>query len=65
MTSDKSSQETDWRLHQYHLQNTVKAESEIVVSKIFLASRNNLCELAEEGRIESEQVQLSYQCPFV
>ncbi|OQU92983.1 hypothetical protein SORBI_3001G453000 [Sorghum bicolor] len=55
MTSDKSSQETDWRLHQYHLQNTVKAESEIVVSKIFLASRNNLCELAEEGRIESEQ----------
>lgn len=54
MPSDKRSQETDWRLHQYHLQNTVKAESEIVASKIFLASRNSLCELAEETHIESE-----------
>ncbi|XP_066383791.1 uncharacterized protein [Miscanthus floridulus] len=54
MTSDKSSQETDWRLHQYHLHNTVKAESEIVVSKIFLASRNSLCGMAEEARIESD-----------
>ncbi|XP_020398503.1 SUPPRESSOR OF GAMMA RESPONSE 1 [Zea mays] len=65
MPSDKRSQETDWRLHQYHLQNTVKAESEIVASKIFLASRNSLCELAEETHIESEWVLLSYQCPFV
>jgi len=63
MTSDKSSQETDWRLHQYHLHNTVKAESEIVVSKIFLASRNSLCEMTEEARIESDWVLLSYQCP--
>ncbi|ONL94895.1 NAC domain-containing protein 8 [Zea mays] len=54
MPSDKRSQETDWRLHQYHLQNTVKAESEIVASKIFLASRNSLCELAKETHIESE-----------
>ena len=65
MPSDKRSQETDWRLHQYHLQNTVKVESEIVASKIFLASRNSLCELAEETHIESEWVLLSYQCPFV
>ncbi|XP_035817868.1 NAC domain-containing protein 73 [Zea mays] len=55
MPSDKRSQETDWRLHQYHLQNTVKTESEIVASKIFLASRNSLCELAEETHIESER----------
>ncbi|OEL35640.1 NAC domain-containing protein 8 [Dichanthelium oligosanthes] len=54
MASDKSSQETGWRLHQYHIRNTVKNEGELVVSKIFFESRNNPCELAEEARAEAE-----------
>ncbi|KAG2542450.1 uncharacterized protein LOC120692056 isoform X2 [Panicum virgatum] len=52
--SDKGSQQTDWRLHQYHIRNTVKDEEELVLSKIFFESRDNLCELAEEARIEAE-----------
>jgi hypothetical protein len=32
----------------------VKAEAEIVVSKIFIAPQNSLCELAEKAQIESE-----------
>nr|CAB3501561.1 unnamed protein product [Digitaria exilis] len=54
--SDKSSQETDWRLHQYHIRNTVKDEEELVVSKVFFESRNNPCELAEEACVEVEWV---------
>jgi hypothetical protein len=38
----------------------VKAESEIVVSKIFLTSWKSPCELFEETHIESEWVLFSY-----
>ncbi|PVH33028.1 hypothetical protein PAHAL_9G550800 [Panicum hallii] len=54
MMSDKGSQQTDWRLHQYHIRNIVKDEEELVLSKIFFESRDNLCELAEEARVEAE-----------
>ena len=32
----------------------MKTEAEIVVSEIFIASQNSLCELAEEAHIEAE-----------
>jgi len=54
MMSDKGSHQTDWRLHQYHIRNTVKHEEELVLSKIFFESRDSLCELAEEARVEAE-----------
>ncbi|CAN6285147.1 unnamed protein product [Urochloa humidicola] len=53
--SDKSSQETDWRLYQYHIRNAVKDEGDVVVSKIFFESQSNLSELVEEAPIEAKQ----------
>ncbi|CAN6307492.1 unnamed protein product [Urochloa humidicola] len=53
--SDKSSQETDWRLHQYHIMNAVKDEGDVAVSKIFFESQSNLSELVEEAPIEAKQ----------
>ncbi|XP_062216356.1 uncharacterized protein LOC133916622 isoform X2 [Phragmites australis] len=53
--SDNSPQKTDWRLHQYHIRNTVKDKGELVVSKIFYESQNNQCELAEKAPAKSEQ----------
>ena len=63
--SDKGSQQTDWRLHQYHIRNTVKDEEELVLSKIFFESRDNLCELAEEARVEAKLVTTFLSFPFL
>lgn len=65
MMSDKSPQETDWRLHQFHIRNTVKDEGEVVVSKIFFESRNNPSELAGITPIEAKQVTIFLSCPFL
>ncbi|CAN6290192.1 unnamed protein product [Urochloa humidicola] len=54
-TSNKSSKETDWRLHQYHIRNAVKDEGDVVVSKIFFELQNNLSELIEAAPIEAKQ----------
>ena len=63
---DKGSQQTDWRLHQYHIRNTVKHEEELVLSKIFFESRDSLCELAKEARVEAELVTTFFlSCPFL
>jgi len=63
--SDKGSHQTDWRLHQYHIRNTVKHEEELVLSKIFFESRDSLCELAEEARVEAKLVTTFLSCPFL
>lgn len=63
--SDRSPQETDWRLHQYHIRNTVKDDVEVVVSKIFFESRNNPSELAEGAPIEAKQVTTFFSRPLL
>ncbi|TVU47899.1 hypothetical protein EJB05_07515, partial [Eragrostis curvula] len=52
--SDNSREQTDWRLHQYHISDSVKGDGELVVSKIFHQSQNNLCELVEKLPAEPE-----------
>ncbi|GJN30734.1 hypothetical protein PR202_gb19067 [Eleusine coracana subsp. coracana] len=52
--SDSSPQQTEWRLHQYHIRNGAKDEGELVVSKIFHQLQNNLCELAEKTHPQFE-----------
>jgi hypothetical protein len=54
--SASSPHKTDWRLHQYHIGGRAKDEEELVVSKIFHHSQNNLSELAEKYHAESELV---------
>jgi hypothetical protein len=44
------------RLHQYRIRNIVKHKGEVVVSKIFLESRNNPSKWAEGAPIEAKQV---------
>lgn len=53
---NRSPQQMDWRLHQYHIRGRAKDEGELVVSKIFHQSQNNPCELAEKTRPQSELV---------
>ncbi|KAL6645124.1 hypothetical protein ACP70R_016732 [Stipagrostis hirtigluma subsp. patula] len=53
--NDHGREKTDWRLHQYHIINTVKDEGELVVSKIFYKSQNNQYDLAEKAPFVSEQ----------
>ncbi|KAK3150899.1 hypothetical protein QOZ80_3AG0239160 [Eleusine coracana subsp. coracana] len=52
--SDSSPQQTEWRLHQYHIRNGAKDEGELVVSKIFHQLQNNLCELAQKTHPQFE-----------
>jgi hypothetical protein len=54
--SASSPHKTDCRLHQYHIGGRAKDEEELVVSKIFHHSQNNLSELAEKYHAESELV---------
>ncbi|KAL6867582.1 hypothetical protein ACP4OV_015606 [Aristida adscensionis] len=51
--SDNGPQKTDWRLHQYHITNTVKDEGELVLSKIFCDLQNDQYDLVEEAHVGS------------
>ncbi|KQK22840.1 uncharacterized protein LOC100826588 isoform X3 [Brachypodium distachyon] len=53
--SDNSPQRTDWKLHQYHIKNTMEDEGELVVSKIFYKSEKHCCEWAAKAPVQCAQ----------